>query len=404
MIFYIKKKREKKLKKYIAGTLAIMMIGTGFIPLNNTEAYEIQTSQKQEVKLNSKEMKDYIKVSALEWAGMIEPDLNLKVKNIQRIVTDDRNEIEYSVSYYCGKEPYGYAILQWIDGDFVVLEGVLEKNQQGVYEEITENIENEENLNGEEIGEELVKISGTQYGVVTENRAGKDITYDNFGNQQPVVKSEQYALPQSIFIEKGKFEAGVKYKILDSIELKKYKNRSQLFDKNATKEITGKYACAIQSLLQISYMENLCSTSNSSIKKTYNELWKKCKTSYDSSDGQYGNTIEDAAKGFVSFAKSKGYKGTAYKGEKRNPSVAWLKDKLEFNRPIIMGYTINANGYDSSHAISILGWYKAKKVSSGNTYNYLKVYDAWREKPYYLNYTTVDFSKYCSASYFWVKK
>lgn len=403
-MFYTKKKREKKLKKYIAGTLAIMMIGTGLVPLNNTEAYEIHTAQKQEVKLNSKEMKDYIKSSALEWAGMMEPDLDLKVKNLKRIVTSDENEIEYSVSYVYDKKPYGYAILQWIDGDFVVLEGVIEKNCQGMYEDITENIENEENLNEEEVGEELVKISDTQYGVVTENEVGKNIIYDNFGNQQPVVKSEKYALPQSIFINNKKFEAGVKYKILDSIELKKYKNRPLLFTDDKIREITDKYACAIQSLLQISYMEKLCNSTDSSIKSTYNELWKKCKTSYDSSDGQYGNTIKDAAKGFVSFAKSKGYKGTAYKGEEIDPSVAWLKDKLEFNRPIIMGYTINANGYDSCHAISILGWYKAKKVSSGNTYNYLKVYDAWNETPYYLNYTTVDFSKYCSASYFWVKK
>lgn len=45
---------------------------------------------------------------------------------------------------------------------------------------------------------------------------------------------------------------------------------------------------------------------------------------------------------------------------------------------------------------------KAKKVSSGNTWNYLMVYDGWNDEPRYLNYSTVDFID-CKASYFWVK-
>lgn len=67
-----------------------------------------------------------------------------------------------------------------------------------------------------------------------------------------------------------------------------------------------------------------------------------------------------------------------------------------------MGYGINVNGKRSGHAIFILGYERATKVSSGKTYNYLKVYDGWNNTPAYMNYTTVDMMD-CSATYFGVK-
>ncbi len=68
-----------------------------------------------------------------------------------------------------------------------------------------------------------------------------------------------------------------------------------------------------------------------------------------------------------------------------------------------MGYGINVNEKYSGHFISILGYMGAKKMSSGNTWNYLMVYNGWDNTVSYLNYTCVDFID-CEASYFWVKK
>ena len=68
-----------------------------------------------------------------------------------------------------------------------------------------------------------------------------------------------------------------------------------------------------------------------------------------------------------------------------------------------MGYSIMVDGGESAHAISIIGYVRAKKVSSGNTWNYLRVYDGWTNAPVYLNYSCVDFGL-CDASYFWVKE
>ena len=85
--------------------------------------------------------------------------------------------------------------------------------------------------------------------------------------------------------------------------------------------------------------------------------------------------------------------------EEKNPSVEYLKKQIKRNRPMLMAYTINVNGNESGHGISILGYARAKKKSSGNTWNYLKVYNGWGMNPVYLNYTCVDFM-YCEVVWF----
>lgn len=46
-----------------------------------------------------------------------------------------------------------------------------------------------------------------------------------------------------------------------------------------------------------------------------------------------------------------------------------------------MGYGINVDGKQNGQKISVLGLIRAKKVLSGNTWNYLMVYNSWN---YYL--------------------
>jgi hypothetical protein len=66
------------------------------------------------------------------------------------------------------------------------------------------------------------------------------------------------------------------------------------------------------------------------------------------------------------------------------------------------------NSYDEhgapavlGHAITILGVKNAKKVSSGNSWNYLLVANGWDGFTTYLNYSTVDFVT-CSMSCFYI--
>lgn len=71
-----------------------------------------------------------------------------------------------------------------------------------------------------------------------------------------------------------------------------------------------------------------------------------------------------------------------------------------------MGYVIELqSGGTSNHIISILGYKRATKLATGKTYNYLMVFDGWHDDTVrYINYTTVDFSRYCAASRFSFKK
>ncbi len=118
----------------------------------------------------------------------------------------------------------------------------------------------------------------------------------------------------------------------------------------------------------------------------------------------YGDTwLEKAAKGFIRYAVDAGYKKTEFKGVKKNPDIDWIRNKIEYNRPILFGYHLNLNGKKKGHMISVLGVMKAKKVSSGNTWNYIMVYNAWDDEVQFINYDCVDFMD-SIATYFWVKK
>lgn len=152
---------------------------------------------------------------------------------------------------------------------------------------------------------------------------------------------------------------------------------------------------------------------NDFIKAVYNKLWNYAKVSpvknkYESLLNKYitvgsANTI-DAAKALVKYAKERGYKKSYY-SVKTSPSVSWIKTNLKNNKPMLMAYTIDLqNGSTIGHGISVLGYKRAKKISSGRTYNYLMVYDAWHDDGVrYINYTDVDFTS-CEAESFTIKK
>lgn len=67
-----------------------------------------------------------------------------------------------------------------------------------------------------------------------------------------------------------------------------------------------------------------------------------------------------------------------------------------------MVYEINTVDGKSAHAISVLGYVRATKVSSGNTWNYLMVYDGINDTPSFINYSCVDLN-YCDITYFKMK-
>lgn len=69
---------------------------------------------------------------------------------------------------------------------------------------------------------------------------------------------------------------------------------------------------------------------------------------------------------------------------------------------VVKQSNINVGGERSGHCITVLGCIQARKVSSGNKWNNLMVYDGWYSTPSYINYDCVDF-EYYRAAYFDVK-
>lgn len=403
--------------------LGILMVLAIFMNGITVQAYESETGVMS-ANVTEAEFEECVKITALDWAAMIYPDVDLTVGNMDYILNES-SEPEYAVSFFSQSTPYGYAVIAFDDGDAFVKEGQILQGTKGLREKIIDMMDDtvisSKNL---QISNVLIEIAPMQYAVVTKEAGSKvDRVYDSCSNQhnpedismiatlsdEMLFGTSQYNSSKSIFIT-GDNWIPSKYNVKSELTLKKYTDRSFMICIENAEQRLKKYACGVQTLLQIAYMENLCNSDWNVIKNVYNTLWSYTNTKETaeskndtSTDVIYGETyISDAAKGFVRFAKEGGYKNTEVKNIETDPSVAWLKNKLEYNRPILMSYGINVKGKREGHFISILGYRRATKVASGNTYDYLMVYDSWRGAPVYLNYSTVDMTD-CYATYFWVK-
>ncbi len=361
------------------------------------------------VKVTDKNVESLITTETLNWAKQIEPDLNFIVGDIIQINSTTNDEVEYTASLFHDTMPYGYVVVGFVNHEAIVKESNISKGQEGLYTKIIDNILTNSNESRKNIKPEksINKISALQYSLSYKDKNGNKLATDNYGHNYSDKDKQggSYNSSRSIYIRKVDFTSNY-YKVKSEITLKKFVTRPLLFSDMEIISITSKYACGVQALLQIGYMEGLVADNPVDKVTVYNILWNYTKTKEINSVGGVdfgsGNTA-DAANGFVKFAKEKGYKGTAYNGVQKNPSVAWIKDKLQYNRPILLRYGINVKGKWEGHFISVLGWVSAQKVDSGNTWNYLKVYNSWDETYCYLNYSTVDLTD-CDASYFWVKK
>lgn len=191
--------------------------------------------------------------------------------------------------------------------------------------------------------------------------------------------------------------------------LSKYVGRTTLITQQRVTDLTKYYACSIQSLMQIAYMEKLIgSYSDKNIKDFYANMRDRKMILKNSSPDKNGvvtgfTYLGNAAKAFVNYAVDAGYKGTKIKKSQENPDIDWIRNKIEYNRPILFAYHMNLKSGKIGHMLSILGVMKAKKVSSGNTWNYIMVYNGWDGEVRFINYDCVDFVD-SIATYFWVKK
>lgn len=393
----------------------VLILSLAFNTVGQTAiAYNKTNSNTGLIKLDDKGIEKCVKDVALEWAETVKPDVDFTLGEFKEINVVDSNEPEYTVSYFSNALPYGYAVVVFQNNEAIVKEANINPGQEGIYTDLVDTVIDVTDTSRKklDIDKQIVELAPMQYGVAAKRKSDKRKKfYDNYGSEilssYLLDEATKYSSHRSIFIKKSNW-INSKYKVDNSskIILNKYKNNSMLFSERDIEKLTKRYCCVVQALLQISYMERLSDWSGSSIKSTYNILWKWCKVEDSKTENgvEYGGaTITNANKAFVKLAISKGYLRTVPQKLQKTPSVAWIKDKLKKNYPVLMRYGINVNGKVKGHEISVLGYMKAKKVSSGNTYNYLMVYNSWDNTVNYLNYSTVDFDS-CHATFFRLQK
>ena len=413
----------KNMKKVVAVFLSLTIITT--IVMNDMSVI----MAAEDVRENQQSYIEKIVIeTAQNWAQIVDDRYDLYARDVIEVNDINSGCVDYAVTYYNDDIPYGYAIVTSVDGEATVKEASIGKGIEGLHEELSEIAYDVSDNTSEDmsIEEGIVELAPLQYAVVTKekNKKGKKL-YDNYGNELPESEfygcSEEYPSNGIIFISSENFKS-TKYVIDQSTVLwnSKFAKRRDLLTENAIEAHTNSYACGPQSLLQIAHMEGIIDYSpcvygakgyttdqiNAAWKKVnmwYNQLWITTNTNkYKEENGiEYGkgNNI-DAAKGFVKFAKGKGY--NVIYNIVDFPSVSQIRNALSKKSSILMQYAINVKGASSAHFISVLGQFKAKKVSSGNTYNYLAVYNGWNDSVSYLNYTCVDM-EWCNMIVFNVK-
>lgn len=397
--------KRRFISMILALSLAFSVVG------QTVAAYDKTNSNNGLIKLDSAKIQECVKDVALEWAETIKPGVDFNLGEVNEINVIDSNDPEYTVSYFSNALPYGYAVVVFQNHEAIIKEANVNPGQEGIYSDLVDTVidvtdTSRKNL---DIDKQIVEIAPMQYGVIAKKKSDKTKkVYDNYGNEmlsdELMDESTKYSSIGSIYIYN--LQKSNKYKVSEKTILKKYTNKSRLYTQDYIINRTSRYCCCTSAAYQIAYMEGLATGTDAGIRNSYNYIWEKSgvKVSKTKNEIEYGVcNIRKTKNALVDLAKKKGYKGTKNYWVENKPSVNWLKDKLKYNRPVLMSYGINVGGKRSGHEISILGLVRAKKVSSGNTYNYLMVYDTWNSSPTYINYTTVDFMD-CSAAYFWIKK
>lgn len=297
----------------------VLILSLAFNTVGQTAiAYNKTNSNTGLIKLDDKGIEKCVKDVALEWAETVKPDVDFTLGEFKEINVVDSDDPEYTVSYFSNALPYGYAVVVFQNNEAIVKEANINPGQEGIYTDLVDTVIDVTDTSRKklDIDKQIVELAPMQYGVAAKRKSDRSKrVYDNLGQVSSskglLVASTNYATTRSIFINKKNW-TNKKYKVLEKTVLNKYTKRNKLFSSTYIKNITKKYCCATQALLQIAYMEGLTNETSSSIKSTYNKLWKYCETSTDKTENkiEYGSCyIDDANKGFVKFAQKRDIKG-----------------------------------------------------------------------------------------------
>lgn len=222
-----------------------------------------KTCEDVQILVSLQEARKMAESTALEWAAALEPSANITVSGIQDVETGD-GSWEFIASYSKGKESYGYASVIVNDAGAVVKESTLAPDQENPLEEIKENIEESAGMSEKQEeyeNERLAAVGDLEYMLVYEDENGNTVYVDESGEtyrEEDLYGSKKYADNKSIYIEKSNWYY-TKYKVNEKTKLilPKYDARKTLITADRVETTIKYYACSIQSLMQIAYMEGL---------------------------------------------------------------------------------------------------------------------------------------------------
>ena len=133
----------KGMKRMASILLAGLMCITSFditVFAEEAELIEVTEDNIDEIVCNT----------ATSWAKLMEPSRELKVVDIKEVYNAATGEMEYTASLFDNVTPYGYVVLGVYDNEMVVLEGNVNKGQEGLYTETVEEIVESEGRLGSE--------------------------------------------------------------------------------------------------------------------------------------------------------------------------------------------------------------------------------------------------------------
>ena len=348
---------------------------------------------------------------------MYDQNISLTTSDITKIYCDNSSDIDFAVSYTSKGTPYGYSVVSFCNGEAVIKESRVAKNISGLKDTILATISKKTLEDPDiKISDSLIEMNALEYAVIISNTSTQtNVIYDNYGNKYDTNtindEDDASALACEIYDTPNENEQQVtlytsnandnKYEIKNNMILDKYKKHPHLFSEKYIEQSTNKYCCVISALTQIAYFEGMCKNTPESINTTYNNLWNasNIRTISESNNITYGGgKFNEAIDSFVQFAKENGHNLTTAQKQAK-PSFEWIQRKLLDNNSVYFRYSIVVDENRAGHAISILGCSQTKKSSSGNEYDYLTIYDSWRNTPAYINYSILDFESCHAASF-----
>ena len=154
------------------------------------------------------EYKDMVKMVAIEWAQVMEPEYDLQVADVCEVnCIYGKENVTYAVNFIEGVTSYGYALVELVDGEPVVTEARIVPGEEGIRTKIAEVAYNKYDGEEVDVSKEIISTAPLQYAVKIEE-GDREIFIDELGNEYndiSVESNERYDNAGELFIKNTVF-------------------------------------------------------------------------------------------------------------------------------------------------------------------------------------------------------